>query len=87
MLSIIQLNGIRISYIVCCEICLSTFLGSQFIINVDWEVLLTHCIDLLRPNSNIIQWTLILSTAAVGGGGGVFGENMLCHVRVSHYYV
>ena len=70
----------------CCEICLSTFLGSQFIINVDWEVLLIP-IDLLRPNSNIIQWTLIVHGGSLGGGGGVFGENILCHVRVSHYYV
>ena len=69
----------------CCEICLSTFLGSQFIINVDWEVLLIP-IDLLRPNSNIIQWTLIVHGGS-WGGGGVFGENILCHVRVSHYYV
>ena len=41
-------------------------------------------IDLLRPNSNIIQWTLIVHG---GSWGGVFGENMLCHLRVSHYYV
>ena len=51
----------------CCEICLSTFLGSQFIINVDWEVLLIP-IDLLRPNSNIIQWTLIVHGGSWGGG-------------------
>ena len=57
----------------CCEICLSTFLGSQFIINVDWEVLLIP-IDLLRPNSNIIQWTLIVHGGSWGrwGGGGAF---------------
>ena len=45
-------------------------------------------IDLLRPNSNIIQWALIVHGGSWwGGGGGVFGENILCHVRVSHYYV
>ena len=55
----------------CCEICLSTFLGSQFIINVDWEVLLIP-IDLLRPNSNIIQWTLIVHGGSWRGGGGAF---------------
>ena len=56
----------------CCEICLSTFLGSQFIINVDWEVLLIP-IDLLRPNSNIIQcqWTLIVHGGSWGGAFSV----------------
>ena len=32
-------------------------------------------IDLLRPNSNIIQWTLIVHGGS-WGGGGVFGENI-----------
>ena len=29
-------------------------------------------IDLLRPNSNIIQWTLIVHGGSWGGGGGAF---------------